>query len=358
MIIDRAGVRRLSGPGLGALSCLVSLLTTALAQAPDPVVPEDIPPTHLKGDDFHDPKPKRFDRPAFPTTELGQEGWVKVSVMVDPKGKPFEVGVVESTGNPVFERAALDSMQHTSFEPATLNGTPIEGIFELRYSFTNPVPTHGAQPQFVAAFKAFEAAIKANDRAAADAAGRRLNITNLYESAYYGIAEYHYASLWGNEADQEMALSHALGAADHLPLPQRRSALLENLKLQLKRHDFAQVLQMSSQLRKTGIDKDTEAQLQSAVDNVQRLQKEPGSYTMSGTVPDLGAWSVWLFKRTFSASVSTGVISQIKLKCARRYVSFTFDPSLQYNVPESYGSCRLVLEGTPGTELTLTQSST
>jgi hypothetical protein len=77
---------------------------------------------------------------------------------------------------------------------------------------------------------------------------------------------------------------------------------------------------------------------------------------MSATIPDRGAWSVHLFKRNFQVATTGGVISQVKLRCRKGFVSFVFNPDLDYHVPEKYAECLLSLKGAPGTGLTLTQS--
>jgi len=321
------------------------------------VVPEEIAALQVKGDDFRDPKPKQLAKATFPAGESG-EGWVRVSMMVDPMGKPFEVAVIDSTGNKVFEKLALQAMENASFEPATLGGKPVVGYYETQYAFTS-TRFSSRQPEFAKAFKALEAALKANDRAAADTAMGQLKIPTLYESAYYGIAKFRYASKWGDENEQAAALALAVGGAGYLPPEEQQIALLADFNLQLKRRDYIQVLQMWDRLRNAGPpDKATEAKLKPVIDEVVRMYKDAGTtYTMSGVIPDLGAWNVWLFKRSFSAAVSTGAISQVKLKCARRFVSLAFDPEAEYKVPDSFGACRLILEGSPGTQLTLTQSA-
>jgi hypothetical protein len=45
----------------------------------------------------------------------------------------------------------------------------------------------GAQSNFVAAYKTLSAAINADDRAAADAAMKKLTVANLCEDAYFGM---------------------------------------------------------------------------------------------------------------------------------------------------------------------------
>jgi len=55
----------------------------------------------------------------------GREGWVVLNMMIDPQGKPYEAMVVDSSGNPAFEKAALRS-RYCSQSPSrkTTNGAP------------------------------------------------------------------------------------------------------------------------------------------------------------------------------------------------------------------------------------------
>jgi len=69
-----------------------------------------------------------------------------------------------------------------------------------------------------------------------------------------------------------------------------------------------------------------------------------------------GKWYLHLFKRHFRAVVSEGYIAQVKLRCDKGYVTFAFDPTLQYHVPDKDGDCSIELEGAPGTRFKLIQS--
>ena len=62
----------------------------------------------------------------------GREGWVVVTLMVDPAGKPYNAMARESSGSPAFERAALAAVYSCTFEPAQLNGTPIDARFTFK----------------------------------------------------------------------------------------------------------------------------------------------------------------------------------------------------------------------------------
>jgi hypothetical protein len=132
--------------------------------------------------------------------------------------------------------------------------------------------------------------------------------------------------------------------------------LLDNLRLQLQQHDYAEVLFLAGRLKTAGMDKDTQAKITTIVEQVTALRTQPDAYTMRGTIDDTGRWSVQLFKRSFQVESPAGAVSILKLKCKGGYVSFPFDPQITYTAPKNLGDCRLSLEGPPGAAITLTQS--
>jgi TonB family protein len=285
----------------------------------------------------------------------GVEGWVIISAMVDPDGKPFEVGVERSSGNKNMETLAVQSIERATFEPGTSDGRPVESVFEMKYVFQNGSFTPGAHPAFIRAYGALQEAVRTGDRAAADAAIQKLTITTLYEDAYLGLAQYIYATRWGDADAQLRGLLRALGGEEFLAHTQRRAVIVAALQHQLERHDYFEVLQLWQRLQKVGVDKDTAANIRPVIGQIETLRTGSASYVMSGTLDDNGAWYVHLLKSRFKAEVSSGAISKVKMKCSRKFVAFTFDPQIQYEVRIRYGDCVLSLEGTPGTRFELTQ---
>ena len=73
------------------------------------------------------PTTSKIKIPNYPAAEVQRsgEGWVQLAMMVDPAGKPFEVTVEASSGNKVFEQAAVRAAEATTYNPGTLNGQPI-----------------------------------------------------------------------------------------------------------------------------------------------------------------------------------------------------------------------------------------
>ena len=91
---------------------------------------------------FTGPKPKERPSPTYPRREQreGKEGWVQVNFMISPEGKTYEVAVTHSSGSESFERAAVRTVSKWSFDPATMNGQPIDAgaNYKIKFSLTGP----------------------------------------------------------------------------------------------------------------------------------------------------------------------------------------------------------------------------
>jgi len=363
--------RRRTGAGLTYPASLM-LSAIGLAQTPHDQRAETRTQEQIPIEVFQAPHPKRLASPNCDIQgRLGDrsgacqallektEGWVELGFMVDPRGKPFEITVIRSTGNKTFDEAATKAIEQSTFEPALLDKQPIESGYELKYLFLNRNMggMSGASGAFVSEYKALMSAINSADRAAADVALGKLKIGNLYEDAYFGLATYNYSKKWGDESQQLEGLRRAIAEEDvahYLPKDLFQSALLARMRLELNAHDYAEVMTTWKRLRKLGVDKDTQSRLLPVIDQLQKLRSDDSVYEVPGLMPE-GRWFLHLFKRHFQAVVSEGFISQVKLRCDKRYVYFAFDPKLQYEVASAYGNCSVELEGAPGTKFKLVQ---
>jgi TonB family protein len=308
---------------------------------------------------------------------------MRISMMVDPRGRPFEVRVEQSSGNKVLDGFMVVAWQRVAFKPATVNGKPVESVYEITHGPVGTyTPRHGLaqehlgpyaslgdrpEPTFIHAYEALQTAVGAKDRAAADVALKSLIVRTPYEDCIYGLAKFQYKTVWGADLhEQADALSHALdfdtvlttiaAAPDPAIAPLRRLALLDGIHVQLQLHDYFQVLQLWDRLQKLGVDQETAARITPTIERIKQLRAGPGEYAMSDSIGQKGSWSIHLFKKTFALGVSSGGVSQLKLKCKGKYVQFQFDQTLKYTVPEEAGECLLDVEGTPGTKFELTQS--
>jgi TonB family protein len=159
-----------------------------------------------------DPTPPRYPFAAL----LGErEGWVLLDCVVDATGALVDVTVRESTGQREFEVAAIEWMRGNRFEPARMGERRVTSSFPYRVKFIASEAQRGARLSFVRRYRRFEDAIEARDRAAAEAELAGLDIINLYEEAFFRMAQYSHATLWGSERAQVAALRAAIANQDH-----------------------------------------------------------------------------------------------------------------------------------------------
>jgi hypothetical protein len=273
--------------------------------------------------------------------------------MVDSRGKPFEVTVMRSTGDEILEEMATHTVEHSPFGPASVNGKPIEGELELIVKYTHP-QLKPASRAFMAAYKSLAEAIAASDRLAADGAMGRLKVDGLYEDALMGVALYNYALKWGDDAQRLDGLQRALAGGDLLPAGLYRATLAAALSLEVKTLRYGEAMSTWQLMQKRGVAPEIAAHWRSTIEQLEKVRTDDSSYELSGALTEEG-WYVRLFKTHFRAAVSKGSISGVKLRCKRKFLSFDFDPNLQYEVHAQDGDCVLAFEGEPGTEFRLVQ---
>jgi TonB family protein len=75
-------------------------------------------------------------QPAYPAGPLRihMSGWVIVECIIDKTGHIRDVRVVHSSSG-AFEQPAIDAVQQWVFSPGTMNGQPVDVIFDLTVKF-------------------------------------------------------------------------------------------------------------------------------------------------------------------------------------------------------------------------------
>ena len=332
------------------------LSTVALAQSGPETTQDPGNQQKVPIDVYEPPHPKSIKWVSGRAVKT-QGCWVELAMMVDKKGKPFEVTVIQSTGSKDFEREAIQAIQQSPFEPGTLNGKPVASSYEFTY-LAETASQEGVRKGFLVSYNSLIEDIKAGDRAAADAARKKLKITTSYEDAYFGLAAYKYAVKWEDESQQLDGLRRAIvwqGTAHYLPQETFRYALLMRLQLELKSRQYAEALTTAKRLEKVGIDPETAAELKAAAEKLDKIRTDDTSYEVAGWIPERN-WFLHLFKQHFRAIVSDGNISEAKLRCEKRYDHFAFDSNLQYQVDATKdGHCSIELIGSPGTRFRFVQ---
>ena len=288
-----------------------------------------------------------------------QEGWVMLDFMIDPNGRTYEVVVVDSTGSKSFEAAAVKAAKRWTFEPARLQDKPIDTSYHFKLYFDHPY-AQGVRKEFATEYETAVAAIAADQRTRSQASLARMVAQNLEEDAFASLAQYQFEAKWGTEAKQISALRRAIAEETtprFLPSEQFAAALQALLPLELKTLDFAKAMATWDTLKKSKLAEASIASWQPKIDDATALRSDDRSYAVPGEIAaGSSSWFYSLYKRRFQVTVSSGHLSEVKLRCDRQYVSFSFDPTSSYRIADQYGNCRLELIGDAGTRFELTQS--
>ena len=67
--------------------------------------------------------------------DQGEEGTVKLSIIVEANGSVSEVKVTQSTGHQRLDAAAVRAAQGAGYRPKSVNGTPVRTRFNTSYTF-------------------------------------------------------------------------------------------------------------------------------------------------------------------------------------------------------------------------------
>ncbi len=292
----------------------------------------------------------------FPWKDRNEGGWVVLNMMISPKGKAYEVSVLDSSGTPDFEEAAVKSMDRVRFQPARSAGTPVDSSLTLKMVFYQS-GARGVTPSFQSAYHQVIQGIVAGERAQVDAQLAKLKVENPYEDAVRSFVQSLYDEKWGTEAQQLVDLGRAVAGdneGEYLPKPLFVRALMSKLFLEVKSAHYGNALNTWKDL-KADAPADMRKTLQQTIDEIAAIRASDKAVRTSESIDNHLSWNGRLFKNTFALSVSHGTVSEIKLRCKKKYLFFKYEAGIQYTISPNAGDCSIEVVGDAGTTFDLLQ---
>ncbi len=309
---------------------------------------------------FKGPQIVKVIRPKYPKSELmqGNEARIRLNLMVDTEGRPYEITPVSTMGGKQFVKEALRVAKSWRFEPGELNGVPVDSGYATNVVFHLAQTSHGAGRGFLRDYRKLRRALQEGDREVARAALSVLEVTNLYEEAYLGYASATYYVRWGTKREALAAMAAAV-AVDHrdrsyLPEDAYQLALRLKYQLELELGRPQDALEAWQKLQQMELDPMVHAKLSASVAKVEALRQSDLPIEATGVLDANGSWFIKMFKRDFTIAVESGRVQELKLRCKGGFVFFGYDPELTYST--QHPGCSLQVLGTAGAEFVLTQS--
>jgi len=294
---------------------------------------------------------------------MEKEGWVHLNFMVDPNGKAYEISVVDSIGGEPFERDAIRAVQKARFRPARDGSTPVHAGFDLSLLYaTNPLYPGGrkvASPKFVRAYKALADSIERGDKAAADEQIPNLEVTSIYAYIHKNLILYDYHRKWGTERQQYADLLTAVAHVQrdwklYLDKKTYVSSLNSVLALALKLNDLGRAL-VNWEIIQKHATREQIAAWQPTMDQVSRLRESGPPVHLEAEIENGTSWFNHLFRKSFEVVVLSGRVSDIKLRCEKKFIFFRYEPDVRYTVDPRAGECIIQVVGDTGTKFDFVQ---
>ncbi|MDK4593383.1 energy transducer TonB [Kingella kingae] len=69
------------------------------------------------------------------SVELGEEGKVKLAIIVNPNGSVDDIELIQSSGFERLDRAAIETVKQVKYQPKNVNGKPVRTRFVKEFSF-------------------------------------------------------------------------------------------------------------------------------------------------------------------------------------------------------------------------------
>jgi TonB family protein len=298
--------------------------------------------------------------PRYPSRALekGQEGWVIVSYVVQPDGTVADPIVVESSGILDFERAALKTVLNWSFEPATLDGKPVQQCqTKAQLTFAIESSERGARDKFVRRYNKMNRLLKEGD---VDGAESLLDETmakgewNLYEYSRLWLVRSMIAHARGDAKAQLAALYKTVGKKGDFVEKRLLAAVLPMmLQLELVLSDYSSALETYAQLQKLTNKTDDFESLTNAVNRLRAILDSEqillSPAKLSSCDDCKGRWTYEPLRRTFAFDNVAGSLDELELRCDWRLYRASIGENLSWNIPDSWGKCQLHVYGASNT---------
>jgi TonB family protein len=332
-----------------------------------------VPPTsgefirRADGSIFKFAVPRVHKPPKYPSrmVDMGGEGWVVISFVVQRDGTVRDPVVIDSSRRD-FERAALEAARQFTYDPAELDGEPVEQVVPMyRFTFMLDPQSDSARQDFRRRFLQFEQQIARGDldRAAVALANMEsVGRLNLYEDAFYWWAKAIFHGAKGEHRQRRESLLRAIAYAGKndrggLAAPLHIQALAYLYGEYIRTGELAAALKTYEELVARVGDGKESPEIRVHVESVRAMLAGQGPLQAEGYLEDDRAWPHTLSRGGFEFIDISGQLHRFFLWCEQRTVELKIDPASSWQVPPSWGACQIYVRGEPGTQFTLVEYS-
>lgn len=308
-------------------------------------------------------KPVRRTPPRYPGSELryGRQGWVQLSYVITTDGKVVDPIVLDSSGSSAFERAALQTVEDWSYEPAIWNGEAVQQCeTKVMISFALEGEQNRVSREFHRAYKKVDQSLNEGDLETAEQL-----LAESFESFNMSLAELswlwsiraRYAGMVGDKEAQLQAVRKATAhSASWIDDDVYAGLLLIRTVRELESGNVSAALSSHDKLLESGAELPQMEQLLPYIEEIEALIASDTPLLTSASIAKEN-WNYRLLRRKFSFTDVSGDLENLEIRCSRRRVVDTAREGATWEIPESWGNCSIIVFGTPGSTFSLLEES-
>jgi TonB family protein len=300
----------------------------------------------------------------YARTKKSHEGVVNLGVMVSPEGKVYSPLVNFST-HVDFEEPALDAVREYKFNPARLNGMPVDSYYDVRIRFNIDGLDGSVSERFSKFYKTVKKEL-GKDKPNQKKLERKIESMNeTYLMPHYALA--HLASVkaqtavkYGDKHSKLNALQQLLifeGAVgkngkllDDYFLAWTKSAIIKN---QLDLGQFQAAFWSYLDLQKT--DPKNAQRFDASMIKVKDVLSTGAAFSQELKLDARAYQEVSLSATKFEIQDITGNIEKLTFRCQKGFYEIDYQVGSEYFVLSEWGRCKVQISGSQDTVATLIQ---
>jgi TonB family protein len=295
----------------------------------------------------------------------GKEGWVLMSYVVDVEGNVQDPVVEDYEGDKRFQRSALDAIERWKFSPAMKDGKPTEQCHSaVRFDFTMG-GVGGASRKFIRIYEEALDALNEGDLEKAQALFMKLDegiSSNRYENAWMSSLDARIAQAEQNNPRELKAVTRAIANSkshekgkgtfdeNYIGFLYQRKFILE-----ASLGHFALALETSEAIAQRPDSGTLMSSIQHIVTKIEELIASEQHLRLSVTLSERGHYFHSLARKQFTFIDIEGKLDTVEVRCDTHRERFTVAEAFIWSIPETWGKCRVMVEGEEGTSFSLVE---
>ena len=300
----------------------------------------------------------------YPTSAArkGQEGWVKLSFVIDQTGHVIDPVVEDSSGVSSFEKSAIKAIKKWEYAPALMDGKPIEqskNAVILSFALDKESGKKGqVTSKFMGKYNSINRALKAKDYEAAKRSIDKLSdnkLWNLTENDWFWLISSRYYRETKNQRKELHSLEKSsYGKSTSLGKDNYAYVLSRKFALQLKQQRYSSALSTYAEIQKTEDKKLIDLYAPYAY-KIRQLITEDTPIVRDAQINKRGQFIYSLVRNQMSITDIQGQVDELEIRCDNKRSKFTVVEDSIWSIPVSWGKCTAFVKGDTSTTFKLVE---